>query len=187
MCDALPLSRFPEGESRGGRETPRRKQQRLPLQEGFQNVLLKTPLLSPMSKPRRTKSAIGLHMAEQGKGRGAPLNALCVLRNGGQLGFVLGSMFKGDQPTLSICCITRATKSQQHIAQVELIQRVMLANSFAQHFGIHVAWIAMDIAFLSKQILGLASQTSDSRNTFLPFRIRLVLSETEGARYGSKS
>jgi len=46
--EAVPLSRFPGGESRGGREDPHAaKRRRLPLQEGFQSASLKTPLLSP--------------------------------------------------------------------------------------------------------------------------------------------
>ena len=48
MADFAPFPVSPKGDKRKGREAPHAaKGRRLPLQEGFQSALLKTPLLSP--------------------------------------------------------------------------------------------------------------------------------------------
>ena len=61
-----PFPVSPKGERPGWEGDPHAaKKRRLPLQEGFQSALLKTPLLSPMSKPRHPKSAVGLRMGKR--------------------------------------------------------------------------------------------------------------------------
>jgi hypothetical protein len=54
----LPLSRFPEGESRGGGgEPPRRKKGRLPPTRGFSKRFTENPLVIPRSKLHLTARA----------------------------------------------------------------------------------------------------------------------------------
>ena len=55
-CD-LPLSRFPQGASRGGRVPPTPQNRRLPPQEGSQSAPLKSPLCIPLGvhTPRTVK------------------------------------------------------------------------------------------------------------------------------------
>ena len=55
----------PKGDRRKGREVPpRRQKRRLPLQEGFQSALLKTPLLSPDGSGTLTKRQARQHEFE---------------------------------------------------------------------------------------------------------------------------
>jgi hypothetical protein len=71
MRDFCPLSRFPKGESRGGRETPTPPKAAAPPTRGFSKRLAENPLIIPREQTALTESAVGLRM-----GRGLGGNVL---------------------------------------------------------------------------------------------------------------